>query len=1106
MPAAALIGSYQALELSLASTVSYTITGSPPNGGDASSTAKLQTWWATSSVLAASGVTLEVSAGKQTGTWGVKYFGPNQPFGGFVQTGSVGGGGWSISISARFLNVRLYALDPGTAATWRLYCDAIEIYVNGGLSTTLAGFVQTGFGLGPQYVPFFAVHPTVEGQVAATGGTDVGNYSWAVSADHTVSGGIRFLVDGIWVSDPVTPDTPVEVAASGSEGYPPPFGLGLSGIVVSTATYGDHLNLMVAASAERAVCPVPPGIAMAPATLSGETTVGKITLIPNRPHEIRRIDPDNYRAMYLRYGLPGVTASATREWYEGPLSFTPPGPIKEIATAAPIVYASQPQMLATVDGSPHVIEDPLGWTLKAPIEVAHSKSVASNDSTACSDPAVAYDEVVEESVGYVTLSEVETLDANPQLAGYLHHASALLRFATFIGHRLWSYFYASFPWLIGGGAASPLEYWYKVRQQHLYHASLPEDERPATRNQIILSAHEESGHTPFLDALVAELRWIGVWGWKTRTVTVPPAIAYDQEHSYDREGCDVDVTDGTWTITPDANVTGCSFKLEIADSDHWPYYAAAFGDRIKVDWPEVVGVQIKVWVVGRDGQEYLLRVLEEDEFTTPGITYDLLRLPQAKYAGDWAQDHGVGYLADAGADLQPEGMSAAILPAAENATIFGLLAGMTPDHLRFELYFEDAGADPVLMDSPVIYASESVPSLWWNTAAHACWLMENGPGPRWPNIDTYEIGNLDPMQIRPLGYKSTAIDGMRLARLFEGRDRYDDETAEIEEFLDAVEGRSVGAADRATLAVPLPPVQERRLPIALINTLKEVPPLLLVPPLERDEEWETTGERKMVVWAWDQEPRYLISAGEKADMYDQTGTKITSDVLAAPEPWFVTKHLAPTNGSETLDARIRTESKQWASVRVWHGYYSLLHLLEEILGDVHLTRLPLGQVAAVFARETGLTVWVVDHKGTNYSHEVSPDVPISAQIAHHPSGELVVVAAFEDGQIRRYASWSLGRRWQEPEVLAFTGTQVAAAIDPLTGIEYIAAWETDGYYLFRRMSKNSDWQPRGVIVSCDECRGGLEVSNDDANRLVFVIDGVRRFSSVNGGRTWIEHS
>ena len=128
MPIAGKIKHWTKLEFGITSDVSCTLTGSTAN---ASSTATLVTGATPNQLVVDAGVYLAIQAGTSTGVYELFYSGPNAPFGGWSQTGAVGAGGWLLSIAVRFIGVRLYALDPSVAATWRMTVDDIEIWTNG---------------------------------------------------------------------------------------------------------------------------------------------------------------------------------------------------------------------------------------------------------------------------------------------------------------------------------------------------------------------------------------------------------------------------------------------------------------------------------------------------------------------------------------------------------------------------------------------------------------------------------------------------------------------------------------------------------------------------------------------------------------------------------------------------------------------------------------------------------------------------------------------------------------------------------------------------------------------------------------------------------------
>jgi hypothetical protein len=266
-----------------------------------------------------------------------------------------------------------------------------------------------------------------------------------------------------------------------------------------------------------------------------------------------------------------------------------------------------------------------------------------------------------------------------------------------------------------------------------------------------------------------------------------------------------------------------------------------------------------------------------------------------------------------------------------------------------------------------------------------------------------------------------------------------------------------------------------------------------------------TGTYGMEVISWVQEPRRYISSGSKLDLHSSIGIKVTADAVA-PAGWFLTEHSEPVDGSETLAWRLKTGARSWASGRPWHGFYAQLEeIAAEVGGGVHLCRMPLGQVCAVFVRETQVTSWVFDAKGASYEAVVVDAEGVTdGQVAWHPSGTLRVALCL-DGVVQEHYSGDHGRSWGEPAVM-MGGSAVAIATHPSSGVEITVVWSSGDFRAYRRMIKGGTLEDLGAIVTTDEVRGGLEFAGDAHETLVFVIDGVRRFESTTLGESWVEVS
>jgi hypothetical protein len=1107
MPIAGKITDWPAMEFGLVSDVSCSLSGSTAS---ASSEARLVTGATPNQLVVNAGVFLSIDAGTSTGNYQLFYDGPNAPFGGWSQSGSVGAGGWLLSISAIFRGVKLYALDPSVAATWRMLVDDIEIWTNGSLQVSLGGATFNGTGLGPSWIPVCGVPADVFGNALAGAGGVPGDYNHVASMTHVVRGGWRFDDGTGWQDLPVTLPTITEPIIGTA-----PFGLSTSGIVVADRTWGDLLSLDSSAASLRAGCPIPPGTAAAPASLEGESSNGRVMLVPDLSREVKRVIPDDYAAMWLRFGFPKTEARSQRVWELGPNTPPKPGGNEQVIEE---VHPSFTQMLSVVRAAPHVIEDPWSTPVYAPMVATRAKAFASSPATACNDDP-AYTANDAESVAVYFPHTVQNLSQNPQMLGYIHHLEPLVRYVNYIASPFWSLAYGRFDWLIDGAPAPYEDYHRLVRMQHLTSDFLPEEEDPQTKNHMISCPLEESGHTPFLDTFFKAgtgrlrdgLDWIGVSRFQVRESVLPEEIVFDERSDtlYGvGENCTIDVGPTGIELTPDPDATTIAFELNVADFDHYPYLLAAFADRIEARWTTTNVAEARWYTVGRDGERQLIELVPGDGFTTEGEDYRLPIGPQAKYAGDWAQDHGALYISDQGADLQPTGISTFIMGDPERATVFSLLTGRTPRFIRCEFDIID-DADPVLLPHITLLTSPEVPELVWNTAAHAAWLYADGPGPRWSNLDWHDpvSGTIFHPDVLPLGYKSTIIDALRTMRMMaEGLFYNDGEAAELVARFDSQEGQSVGAIDRGTIAFPLPPVSPRTLPVALVNTLAEVPPVPTFPAKTRNlSTFGYTGTYGMEVLSWVQEPRRYIASGSKLDLHDPSGTKVTADALA-PAGWFLTEHSEPVDGSEGLTWRLKTGARSWASGRPWHGFYAQLEeIAAEVGAGVHLCRIALGQVCAVFVRETQVTSWVFDAKGASYEAVVYDGEGVTdAQVAAHPDGTLKVALCL-DGTVQEHFSGDHGRSWGEPDVL-MGGAAVAIATHPSMGYEVTVVWASGDFRAYRRMHKAASYEDLGVITASDEVRGGLEFAGDAHETLVFVIDGVRRFESTDLGETWVEVS
>ena len=903
------------------------------------------------------------------GGWSATYNGPNAPFGGYTVTGA--GVPSPLSIDCYLNNFKLYGVNPGgTGYNWRVFCSGIDIYVNGGLSVSLAGFDMSSSALGPSWIPIFCGYVHVGG----SGSVDVGSIS------GTTSGGWQFKIGSNWYSLPVAVPNFIDAPLTGPSVNPPhpietaPFGLALPSVVVSTATWGNHISWEYSSSN------------------SGLTVFsqgGTVDLIPNLPRSIQRLNSD-FGADWYIWGQPKVQASSARRFSRRSVTGPPGSNWSANSSATVQTYARGAPIRVEVGPVAGLAEAFMTQPTYSPCSCTISKVVTTtvvfpNDTDA------------QEALSTTYLGSIDSPGACGSAPYMTHSDPRMLYFNSAWVHPHWSigYYTNASTW---GGPADWDSYFGPIREQWL--------STTGRRNSLVSCALADSGWTPFLASFDANLAWVGVCRWQTQNVTPPATLTPDSTSSpaWSVESGSCTLAFGaTVTVTPSASV--CKFNLDLQRFDVTPFFYASIAKSVFLDWPSTNITNVKVYAKSSDGTTVsLFKLNPSDTTTTPHNSYPFPQDLDSKYAGSWAIDNGNGAIVDIGSDYTAGGMSGSIMGDTGEIESFGMLLGRGARYLHFEVTVVSTGST-CQINYPVFTAGTEKLLLWENGQV-ANVLYKNGPGVRLGNHIYYASILTVPPLISGLGYKGSVIDWLCDKRvLLQGvtpTGGTPNLTTECTNLYDSFEGNSVGQVDKDSYYFLLPPnptnSTESAWKAALVNTWSETPPLAGFPTFDRDPNtWNYGTGFVSKTWAWCQIPRRFVSCGARADLYLPDGvTRLSSTSSIGIIGWNVTEASPVVTNYETANYWIITTDsgiKKWANVTPWHGYYSLLTTTAASSGVKGIGMVETDDGESYLVYLVSGDIWL------KFSQEVGPAWQYSTQITSNGSWSNVSVCALTNGRV-----------------------------------------------------------------------------------------------------------
>jgi hypothetical protein len=1018
-------------------------------------------------------------------------------------------------------DVVLYATHNGV---WELRIGGVEWTLNGEVLGSWSGITETGtMPVTPCSIPIIPGYVEISAHSQIVLGTPTGiplpmetECRWD-SVGHL---GFRYKQGGVWYSPPVVFTSPNPPA--GNE-------IDVSGVLAGGTMYDGVVNVRGVYEEAYALNSTSGGSDYYDDYRFAEGVNVSGCLVPNLAKGIRRLNGD-YGAVIFRGGFPQTTGQTTWNDY--------PNRVEVVNTD--VVHPPMTQFLGTVRNASHVIEDPFsypsyslstinGTALKDDVSAAY---VVPAGTTAWSytlglpvNPSAVVNERYSHGLDYVFPATVSGGDP----LSYLTHDDPVVTYLNTWCNPHWSYVLwfppedapTSVQWKLDGAPVTAQEYWLQARAQHLTHPALPGEDDVKWRGDVVTEPLWQNG----LSGLMSEVvfgqftSWWGVSRFHADAPAIPANMTLDATSAPawsvpEDSGIGLAVGSGGVTLTGPAKRT---VTLDLGRFDSRPYMQPHTADRLAVPLPETNVSAAAAVLVGHEGSTVALEPVDTPQERPTG--------PSRKQVGTWGHDYGLGVVVDQGEDV-PAFRGQSVAAMADNERVFAmtLLPGRGAARLRYTIDAADPD-QPVTIPFPAFYSPpHSKRRVVYESGALAGQVSERGPAWRWGGWTWYVpgVGHTDPpIANASVEGASTVYDWLCFKRVaLQGRAALDGFAAEVESLYDwGVELTQLShlAADPFQDA-PVTHAFLYRGPTkfvgCMVNSYSEVPPLAGWPSRTRDDDLQPAEGYDQVAYSLVATRKYLVTAGGDED-FAQLVHLPSTELLTRDDPcegWVGGYHRMALTGSEAkADYRVRWLTKDRVKLRPWHGYLWIPGDLKVVPG-VHLTRGPTGLLLQVRTTDEGVRLRRFDFQAADATFVVreSEGAIASAQVARTPSGAVVVVYDEEEDDgwtVRRTISTNQGETWEEP-VAVGPGRTPAIAVQPRSGLEYVARWQDGAWRLWRRRTPDADPEDVGEITSFGEDgRPGLEVAGGSGAELVFVADDgeeTRRYISTNQGETWEE--
>lgn len=1063
-------------------------------------------------------------------------------------------------------NFRAYSYNGGILevriAAARFYVDGVLKWSTGAQYYLQATFFASSalpiIGVPPLWSTSSAVNPApIFG--SAPGGTTPSSASASITTTITGSWTVRETAISSFVGFPMTVSL-AEVPALGScpcNAPPlPTISASNTGSIVlnshcsteRTTEFFDHVECDQCSNGPAAV---PAEFDVYESTERFTSKIASCFSIPDLPASVKKMDPDNYRAVIYRGGFPRTRrqsfATCQTAWPD-------PDPSDPSETVTEGVHPRQSAILGNVAGTAHALEDTFGYSVLSPAGKQAFEYNAVGYDAVLTSPGVCPVVDPEDPPGTIipcwddtpstclyqhgtTFAPLIDSDSdNPYMFGILYHTDEVARYVNYWGSRGFSFLYwfppntedtnddgipdAQDQWPMHGDAA-PVEYWLMKGDQWEYQAALPEGEKTRRRTTLVSAPLVHGCLGLFIQAYMLGVE-SSFWGDATFKV--------DDEAPAEEVQLDED-SSAAWTfvdcsgafdasgveLTPDPGELVVQAEFAMGSFTAKPYLYPHVANRFVFDWFDPNVSSVEIFLVGQSGVSVLIATVKGEVFRPINPSDD-------KYSGSWAQDFGVQLYTDTGADVLAEGVSAAYMADPELVHAFSLLAGRTAKAIRFVVTALD-DAEPVKLKYPVFRISDDPSRVYQENKSQAAIVWPNGPGVRFGNGAFFYDGShhatpvVLPPGYPPFGMKPSALDWLTTKRLMLLSKAFDEDLpAEIAAMWDQYEATTAAEVDTFSTAFLIPST-DRVFPRAALGNGASCPPLCSAPRRARGADWKPTGAFAQESVSFAVEPRWFVGNDTTHLHYPGDDSRRTTAV-ASLAGWPATKFLGAVDNSEGY-WHIKRGAKWIAYISPWEGCFSVRRK-GKIVRYLDLDCfVKLGLMFEGWATDEDITAFAYNLENPKYQKEAvayeSEDVSNLA-IVCKADGTILVVF-IENDAVKAIRSKSIGEYWSSAVALGFSGKWLSACEDAKRGIEVITVLDhTSGssgarpWKVFRKLAEDLAFLEIATIVTqaeADVTGGKVEFSSERGRPLVFSYPDSgtpRRFRSFDHGETWVEDS
>jgi hypothetical protein len=818
--------------------------------------------------------------GGPSGNWEVVHFG--------IISASTSGTGFNGSLSGSIeIDDFQIVNNPGN---WQMKWSAVRAYANGSIVASSGAGSYTSARFAPDGIYPHGIPPFIEGG-AGVGATPPinnncpagtwGGSSSPGSATATITGGWRFLdMNGDWQEPTVTMPP----------GWAPPF-------TVNASTTWD---------AEIAAYASVPG--------NGDyiTEAGSIWLIPNLPREVVRMN-DDYEAMILRFASPSRTFFTTDQ--DTVYCPDPTEPTVIDNGSSSVVTPARATLLARVTDITNVIEENLD-------DPCYAGAVWSRYFQDWSLPGV--------------IVKGQGLGGAASGTGALSHTDQYARAANYHGAPHWLYALwfppddapSSARWPVNGTPADLHDYWYPVRQQYIYHPSIPSGDQTKRRVDVIGEGVDQSAITN-VSTIVTGLP--NFWGLNEFVVDETPwleQVVLDDQ-SNDRWTFDGTGTSQVTSSRIEFSADSVEAEFDLSSFASFPYMVPTLARRIELsgaNWSNIASVKIEI-------EDATGKVVQLVAAATAAGGWDIPAVLSAKWHTSLIQNLGsTTFLDDTYddvADPAADHSSTVIADQTLAPTQHGSLA-RSYGKLRITITKSTPSAPATL----ALITLKLAPRAEWrirNEHGHgATVLSENGPLFR---LSTLAFWNAftdallsDPLTQESLTRAPTIGDWLSFRRaFFEGRDAQDGMLAEgLSYFINNEEmtiAKHLWRNPSQILVVHAFLAEGAAGPVpCLVNGYRQIPATAITPRRKRTKAggWKEIGALGQYSYSLIANKRNIITTEDVALSLRSPGDVLTFEA-SPPDGWAVGFHTLAVENDEGYDAELVYAGDVWLKMRPWRG-------------------------------------------------------------------------------------------------------------------------------------------------------------------------------------------